>query len=186
MKTQDLLKKSNLIMSGHFHLRDERKYDNGTIIYVGNPFEMDFGDTGSTKGIYFLDIEKMTYDFVENNLSPKHKKISLTELTNTKNITSSDINQMINGNFVKFVVDKKANSEIIDTLIQKFSGYRPLSFITDYTYTENSYNIDDKNYDTTGVNMEATIEEFVRVLDIENKESIIRYCSDLYKRASEI
>jgi DNA repair exonuclease SbcCD nuclease subunit len=186
MKTQDLLKKSNLIMSGHFHLRDERKYDNGTIIYVGNPFEMDFGDTGSTKGIYILDIEKMKYDFVENNLSPKHKKISLTELTNTKNITSSDINQIINGNFVKFVVDKKANSEVIDTLIQKFSGYRPLSFTTDYTYTENNYNIDDKNYDTTGVDMEATIEEFVRVLDIENKESIIQYCSDLYKRASEI
>jgi len=185
-KTRDLLTKSKLVMSGHFHLRDERMYDNGTIVYVGNPFEMDFGDSGGIKGYYILDLETLKYNFYENRLSPKHKKISLTELTNAKSLTGADINEMVNGHFVKFVVDKKANGDIIDTLIQKFSVYKPLSFTTDYTYTENNYNVEDKNYETTGVNMQETIEEFINVLDIENKESIIQYCSDLYKRASEL
>jgi DNA repair exonuclease SbcCD nuclease subunit len=185
-KTRDLLAKANLVMSGHFHLRDERIYDEGTIVYVGNPFEMDFGDLGGIKGYYILDLDTLKYSFYENKLSPKHKKISLTELTNTKSITGADINEMVNGHFVKFVVDKKANGDIIDTLIQKFSVYKPLSFTTDYTYTENSYSVEDKNYDTTGVNMQETIEEFINVLDIDDKQSIIQYCTELFKRASEI
>jgi DNA repair exonuclease SbcCD nuclease subunit len=185
-KTRDLLAKANLIMSGHFHLRDERIYDEGTIVYVGNPFEMDFGDLGGIKGYYILDLETLKYSFYENKLSPKHKKISLTDLTNTKSLTGADINEMVNGHFVKFVVDKKANGDIIDTLIQKFSVYKPLSFTTDYTYTENSYNVEDKNYDSTGVNMQETIEEFINVLDIDDKQSIIQYCTELFKRASEL
>jgi hypothetical protein len=34
--------------------------------------------------------------------------------------------------------------------------------------------------------MQETIEEFVNVLDIENKSEIITYCFDLYKRANNI
>ena len=186
LSTRDLLTKAKLIMSGHFHLRDERIYDNGTIVYVGNPFQMDFGDIDGTKGYYTLDLDTLKYEFFENTLSPKHKKISLTELTNVKSLTGADINQMVNGHFIKFVVDKKANSDIIDTLIQKFSVYNPLTFTTDYTYTENAYNVEDKNYESSGVDMQATIEEFIGVLDIDNKESIIKYCADLYKRACNI
>jgi DNA repair exonuclease SbcCD nuclease subunit len=185
-KTRDLLSKAKLVMSGHFHLRDERVYNDGTIVYVGNPFEMDFGDLGGIKGYYTLDLETLKYSFYENSISPKHRKISLTELTNAKSVTGADINEMVNGNFVKFVVDKKVNGDAIDALIRKFSIYKPLSFTTDYTYTENNYNIDDKGYETTGVNMQATIEEFINVLDIDNKDNIIKYCSDLYKRACEV
>lgn len=184
-QTKDLLQKTNLVMSGHFHLRDERKYNNGTIIYVGNPFEMDFGDIDSTKGYYILDLETLKYEFYENQISPRHKKISLSDLTNAKSLTGSDINQMVNGNFVKFVVDKKANSDAIDALIQKFSVYSPLTFTTDYTFTDNAYTVEDKSYESSGVDMQATIEEFIGVLDIENKDDIIRYCADLYKRACE-
>ena len=184
--TVDLLKKADLVMSGHFHLRDERKYNNGTIIYVGNPFEMDFGDAGGSKGYYTLNLETLKYEFFENTLSPKHKKISLTDLTNAKSLTGTEINEIVNGNFIKFVIDRKANGDIIDTLIQKFSVYKPLSFTTDYIYTENNYNIDDKNYESSGVDMQATIEEFINVLEIDDKESIIRYCADLYKRASSV
>jgi len=185
-KTRDLLKNTSLVMSGHFNLRDERVYNDGTIIYVGNPFQMDFGDLDSSKGYYILDLKTLKYEFYENNISPKHKKISLTELTNTKSLTGADINQMVNGNFVKFVVDKKANSDIIDTLIQKFSVYNPLAFTTDYVFTDNTFLIDDKGYESTGVDMQATIEEFIGVLDIDNKDSIIKYCADLYKRACHI
>lgn len=186
LKTRDLLSKAKLILSGHFHLRDERVYNDGTIVYVGNPFQMDFGDLDGIKGYYLLNLETLKYEFYENKLSPKHKKITLTELTNAKSLTGADINEMVNGHFVKFVVDKKVKGDIIDTLIQKFSVYKPLAFTTDYTYTENNFNIEDKSYESSGVDMQATIEEFIGVLEIDNKESIIKYCSDLYKRASEI
>ena len=65
---KDLLSKAPLIVSGHFHLRDERKYDQGRILYLGNPYQMDFGDVGSIKGYYILDIPTSTYEFTENLL----------------------------------------------------------------------------------------------------------------------
>ncbi|NBW58134.1 hypothetical protein EBR43_10230, partial [bacterium] len=80
IKTDELLTKTSLVMSGHFHLKDERKYGDKTIIYVGNPFEMDFGDVSSSKGYYILDLSNLKYEFFLNNNSPKHKKILLSEL----------------------------------------------------------------------------------------------------------
>ena len=66
-----------IVFSGHFHLRAERNYKNGKnkIIYVGSPFELDWGDYGSAKGIYFFDPKSCKYSFVENNVSPKHIKL---------------------------------------------------------------------------------------------------------------
>ena len=75
MTSKELLERCNLAISGHFHLRDERVYDEGTILYLGNPFQMDFGDVDSTKGYYILDLNTLKYEFTENTISPKHKKI---------------------------------------------------------------------------------------------------------------
>jgi DNA repair exonuclease SbcCD nuclease subunit len=182
--TNNLLSKADLIMTGHFHLRDERKYANGRIVYVGNPFEMDFGDTGSTKGYYILDIPNMSYDFVENTLSPRHKKVSLSELTAFKSLSGEDVKQLVNNSIIKLVIDKKAKEDGVEMLIKKMNAFNPFSFSVDYSLYNNSISVDDQNYEATGVDMQKTIEEFINVLDIENKNEIITYCFDLYKRAS--
>ena len=36
-----LLSKAPFIFSGHFHLRQVRHYENGDIVYIGTPFQMD-------------------------------------------------------------------------------------------------------------------------------------------------
>jgi DNA repair exonuclease SbcCD nuclease subunit len=186
-KSADLLSKAKLVMTGHFHLRDEREYKNGKIVYVGNPFEMDFGDTGSTKGYYILDFSTLEYEFYENKISPKHKKISLTELTKQKNLSGADVNKIINNNIIKLVIDSNtAKSDNIDALIKKMNTFNPFSFSVDYSLYNNSISVDDQGYEATGVDMQKTIEEFVNVLDIENKTDIITYCLDLYKRAVNI
>jgi DNA repair exonuclease SbcCD nuclease subunit len=185
-KSSNLLSKANLVMTGHFHLRDERKYSEGKIVYVGNPFEMDFGDAGSTKGYYILDIPNKTYDFYENNLSPKHKKISLSELTACKSLSGDDVKELVNNSIIKLIIDKKAKEDGIEALIKKMNAFNPFSFSVDYSLYNNSISVDDQNYEATGVDMQKTIEEFVNVLDIENKSEIITYCQDLYKRANNI
>jgi len=181
-KTSELFDKANLILTGHFHLRDERVYDNGTIIYVGNPFEMDFGDVGTTKGYYILDIETKEYNFYENTISPKHKKVTLTELASGK----VDIKDSTSNNIIKLIVDKKVNSDNIDALIKKISAHNPFSLSVDYSLYDDSISVDDQNYDASGVDLQQTIEEFVNVLDIENKKEVIDYCLDLYKRANNV
>jgi len=185
-KTSDLLDRAGLILTGHFHHRDERVYNNGTIIYVGNPYEMDFGDTGTTKGYYILDIENVKYEFFENSMSPKHKKITLTELSQTKLTDNNVLQSMFTNNIVKILIDKKASSDNIDLLLKKISAFNPFSLGVDYLFYDNTIAIDDQNYDATGVDLQKTIEEFVNVLDIDDKKAVIDYCVDLYKRADNL
>jgi DNA repair exonuclease SbcCD nuclease subunit len=180
---KDLLNKANLILTGHFHLRDERRYDNKTIVYVGNPFEMDFGDTGSIKGYYLLDFNNLQYNFFENKLSPKHKKLSISELLDSK----VDIKRLTKNNIVKLLIDKKISSDNIDLLIQKMSSYKPFSLSADYSLYDNSIGVnDDQQVDFSGVDMSKAIEEFINLLDIDKKVEVSRYCLELYKKACNV
>jgi len=184
IKSTDLLSKAQLIMTGHFHLRDERKYDNKTIVYVGNPFEMDFGDTGSTKGYYILDFNDLSFKFFENSLSPKHKKITLSDLTSFKSLTASEVKDTVTNNIVKLIVDKKITTDNIELLIQKIGAHKPFNFSVDYSLYNDSITVnEDQPYDISGVDMSKAIEEFVTLLDIEKKEDVSTYCLNLYKKA---
>jgi DNA repair exonuclease SbcCD nuclease subunit len=186
IKTSDLLERAKLILTGHFHLRDERIYNNGTIVYVGNPYEMDFGDTGTTKGYYLLDFNDLSYEFFENTLSPKHKKISLTELSQTKFTDSTKLNDLFASNIIKILVDKKVSPDKIDLLLKKISNLNPFSIGVDYLIYENTITVDEQNYDASGVDLQKTIEEFVNVLDIDGKQAVIDYCINLYKKVSNV
>jgi len=186
IKTNDLFDRAKLIMTGHFHHRDERVYDNGTIVYVGNPYEMDFGDTGTSKGYYILNLETSEYTFIENNVSPKHKKITLSELSQIKLSDNTTLNKLFNNNITKLIIDKKVSTDNIDNLLKKISALNPFSLSVDYTLYDNSIVIDEQNYDASGVDLQKTIEEFVNVLEIDDKKTVIDYCLDLYKRANNI
>lgn len=184
IKSNDLLSRAQLIMTGHFHLRDERKYDNKTIIYVGNPFEMDFGDTGSTKGYYILNFNDLSYEFFENKLSPKHKKISLSDLTSFKSLTAAEVKEAVNNNIIKLIVDKKITTDNIELLIQKISTHKPFNFTVDYSLYNDAITINEEQpYDISGVDMSKAIAEFVELLDIEKKNDVSNYCLNLYKKA---
>lgn len=113
MASDELFRLAPLVFSGHFHLRCDRKYANGRrIIYVGSPYELDWGDYGSTKGIYFYDPEKAKIDFVENTFSPKHVKLQYDPaIANDKAKLAEfkDRLKEVNGNIVKLVSDDSAN-----------------------------------------------------------------------------
>jgi DNA repair exonuclease SbcCD nuclease subunit len=178
-RTSSLLEKAKLIMTGHFHLREERKYDNGTIVYVGNPFEMDFGDVGTSKGYYILDITTNEYSFYENSLSPRHKKLQLSEVLG---FNDDKLATLIPNNIIKLLIDKKIHTDEIDILIKKLSSFTPFSLSVDYSLYNSTIAVDDQNYNASGVDMQKTIEEFVNVLDIEDKQTVIDYCLNLYNR----
>ncbi|NDG29127.1 hypothetical protein EB118_03380 [bacterium] len=179
-KTSELLDKADLVLTGHFHLREERHYGNKKIVYIGNPFEMDFGDVDSIKGYYILDIPTLQLEFFENNLSPKHKKIILSELLENKE--KINLEETAKNNIIKIIIDKKIAPDSIDTLLKKVATYKPFSVAVDYTANTEIVINDELNVDMSGINIEKAIEEFINMLDIQNKEIIIEYCQDLYKR----
>lgn len=175
MNTRSLFDKAKLIMTGHFHQREERVYDNGAIIYVGNPYEMDYGDINTSKGYYILDINTLEYQFYENNISPKHTKITITDLQKSKNADSIFAN-----NIVRIVVDGKHTTENIDSAIKQASNLNPLSLTVDYSLHDNTINVvGDTNIAFDGVVFEQTVKDFINTLDVLDKEDVINYCIEM-------
>jgi DNA repair exonuclease SbcCD nuclease subunit len=171
-----LSKKAPLVFSGHFHLRDEREYKNSKIVYVGNPFEMDFGDTESTKGYYIMNFEDMSYEFFENNISPKHKKIKLSEYEN--------LNQNVENNIVRIIVDKNIENEELEKYSANIKNKNPISLSFDNTIAFNPISEElDKEFDLSGIDMEKAIFDFVNLLDIDNKEDVAKHTIELFKQS---
>lgn len=184
IKVKDILKKCPLIFSGHFHTRHSKQYGSGTILYVGNPFQMDFSDIDNTKGYYILDINTSEYQFFENNISPKYKKITLSELVRAKNFTA-DIVNVFKNNIVKLKIDKNISQEDIEILLKKINLFKPQELTVDYDINFNRLiDIDNQKEDLSGIDIEQAIVEFVNLLEIEDKKTIIDYTIELYKKCN--
>ena len=181
VKVKDLLKKSELVISGHFHTRHEKKFGAGTILYVGNPFQMDFGDAGNQKGYHILDLDTMEYEFFANNISPNYNKISLSELVEAGEITSF-IRSRFTNNIVKVKIDMNISQEDMDILQRVLANLKPEVLTYDYDINFNRI-LDSKEdiEDLSGVDIEQAIEEFINSLEPSNKKSIIDYTLGLYE-----
>lgn len=182
VKVKDLLRKSSLVISGHFHTRHEKQFGAGTILYVGNPFQMDFGDAGNRKGYHILDIDTLEYEFFENNVSPCYEKITLSELVDEGDITPL-VKHKINNNIVKLKVDKNISQEDMDILTSVFNKLQPEQFLVDYDINFNRI-LDNREdiEDLSGVDVEQAIEEFIGTMDLNDSKAIIEYTLGLYER----
>ena len=175
--------KAPLIFSGHFHLRDEKIYNNSTIVYVGNPFEMDFGDSYQRKGYYVLDITKSSYEFVESTFTPKHIKIFLSKLITLKEV-DKEFNSFVSKNIIKLVIDRNISSDHLDALVAKITTFKPNDLHVDYDINYNKIKVnEDADLDLSGVDITKAIQEFVNMLDINNKKEVVEYTTSLYNRS---
>jgi len=181
IKTKTLFDKAKLILTGHFHLREERVYDDGTIIYVGNPYEMDYGDYNSTKGYYILDIKEMSYNFYENQNSPRHRKITITDIQTDP--SNKEVLDLFAGNIVKIIVDGKHTTEEIDKIIKYTANLNSVNVSIDYTLHDSSINMcSEVTLTNDSVDYEQIIREFVDALDIQDKSHVAEYCLDIFKK----
>lgn len=175
LEANTILDKIPTAFIGHIHLRSERSYSNDKkIIYVGNPFEMDFNDEGNTKGFYIYDTESKTINFIENIISPKHKKIFASKIGDKLDLSN---------NIIKLVVDKQLNDDELTQIKSKISTSSPFQ-ITDTDYIDNFKNLqtEDGEYDVSGNHtLDVYIEEFIDKLDIEYKEEIKHKVLESYK-----
>tara|TARA_R100001015_G_C4626992_1_gene186278 strand:+ start:580 stop:1620 length:1041 start_codon:yes stop_codon:yes gene_type:complete len=179
IKSTDILKKSKLIFTGHFHKRQNRTFDNGTIVYAGNPFQMDFNDINDQKGYYVFDFEKenITYDFFENHISPIHVKVNLSEIEKLKSIAK---NKGWSNLSIKIIIDKDIKINLLDKLISSINFEGPFSLTTDYLHKfELGNNISITN-DLGDLNIKECIIEYIDSLDIENKMQVTKKTITLY------
>lgn len=59
------------VYSGHIHLVQKNK----NFVFVGSNFQMDRNDYGDQKGLFVIDVNDGSEEFIENNISPVFKKV---------------------------------------------------------------------------------------------------------------
>lgn len=89
-----------LVFSGHFHLRDDKTFKFGgkqkRIVIVGSPYQLNWADAGSTKGVHILDVISKNVEFVENTVSPKHIQINVGDEVSKESVENNIVRVMAN------------------------------------------------------------------------------------------
>lgn len=179
--TESLLDKGKLIISGHFHYRDHRKYSNGrSILYLGSPYELDFGDRDQVKGVTILDTDTLEVELIENNITPKHKKVKISDLAEGR-IKLDEISSTVSNNFIDLCIDKNLDTQSLDLILAKFNQYKPLHLRTDFNIFEN-VQLSATDAENFSIDVETALHEFVSLLETKvDKKEILNKCLDLYK-----
>jgi DNA repair exonuclease SbcCD nuclease subunit len=174
-------KKAKLIITGHFHMRDEKIINGSKILYVGNPFQMDFSDTEQEKGYYILDLDTLEYEFKQNDVTPKHIKVVLSKLINVT-APKTYFKKVVPGNIIKLIIDKNISVEHLDHLSTVILSYKPSELRVDYDVNYNTLSVEqDDDFDLSGIDIKQAINDFVNMLDINNKKDVIEYSCSLYE-----
>ena len=140
---------------------------------------MDFNDIQDQKGFYILDFSKkhIQYKFIENNISPKHVKVNLSELNKLKSLAKKTGWSNL---AVKIVIDKEIKMNLLDKIIAAINFEAPFSLVTDYLH---KFNIGDNiklTNELGDLNVKQCIIEYIESLDIDNKDEVITKTVRLY------
>lgn len=176
----DLLQKADAIVTGHFHFREHRSYEEGKyILYLGSPYEMDFGDRDQQKGVSIINFNKFEeIDFVENYVTPKHFRIKVSELLEKK---YKILSGLVKNNIVSLYVDVKLDTLTLDLLITKLTQYGPLQFRTEFNVLDTAQS-ESKDVKKLSIDIETAFHEFVEHVETRaTKKEVLDKCLELYK-----
>lgn len=96
--TTELFKLCDTVYTGHYHMRQDRKYQKDTkrIFYAGSPLQLSWSETGKESYIYIVDLTKneIVEEFV-NDVSPKFVKVKASKLIKQPKNTNGDILEIL-------------------------------------------------------------------------------------------
>lgn len=185
IESSQFLSKSPLTISGHFHIAAEHEYDQGKIVYLGTPYQLNWGEAGDDKFIYVYDMHASEIiEKIQNNSSPQHYRISMQHwLDNDQQFTN---NEQITGHLINALIDVEQTSKKQLALSEKFmealSALRPLRTRTTVSNDE-AINIA-VEFKGDGVDIRSSLTEFVGLLEVDDKlrQEALEYTLDLYQQ----
>ena len=175
----EIISKSKMVFSGHYHLREERIYRNGKIVYIGSPYQINWGERTNIPGYYILDTENLSYTFKENTVSPRHFIINAEDVEYDK----------IKNNIIKVQISKDFNFEKIDSLKMKLSDESPREM--SFAFSDGGAKISNAELDTDapvkGVDLLEMTNRFIEGLKVgEYEEDVKNRIAELYKQFGQV
>ena len=162
------------VFSGHYHTRS----DNGTVFYLGNPYEMYWTDVNDTRGFHIFDTETLEHTPINN----PYKLFYNIYYEDTPHQTF-DASEYFN-KIVKVIVRKKTKQKDFEKFIDKLYkvGIQDLKIVENFEIQENENFVIDEEENTISI-LNRYIDESEYDFDKSTIKSIFQ---DLYKQACEV
>jgi DNA repair exonuclease SbcCD nuclease subunit len=169
--------KFDMVFSGHYHHRS----NNGSIYYLGNPYELTWQDYNDPRGFHLFDFSTRQLDFIEN----PHRMYERIEYSD-KETEPVDLDTLdLKDKYVKLVVVDKSDYYKFDKFTQKLynKGCHEIKIVEDLSEFE-SGEIDEE------INLEDTVSVLGNYIDsVEtdvDRDRIKSYMRGLYTEAINI
>jgi len=182
INSASLLKKIDKVITGHFHVRSEKKYKSGIIKYIGNTYEQNWSDYQEEKGVEILNFSTGEMEFIKNDVSPKHIKVSLSKILAKDEDEIAILKNDFKGNITKLIVDEEVDIEKVYAISDRLSKLKPLDFNAEIITSSSNKTADD--FESVEIDMDLLLTEYVEKLEIEdNKDKILSETLSLYEEA---
>ena len=162
----ELAKEGGTVYSGHIHLRKEFIAKSRKIIFIGSPYEQNFGERWTKHGFYVLD-EANVPKFIELTSFPKHVVLRMSEVVSSgiENFNFSKVKSNIVKKLYDIPVDKSQDAEIDKAIL----GFTPFAeALSEYEITAQ---------DSSGIISNKTL-ELIKKSKIEYIKSYIDDIAD--------
>jgi hypothetical protein len=170
----NIFKNFKKVFSGHYHTRS----DNGTVFYLGNPYEMYWNDVNDPRGFTIFDTETLEHFHIDN---PYRMFYNIYyEDTNYQTFDTREYENKI----VKVIVRKKTDTKKFEKFIDKLytSNIAELKIIENFDIQEPENFEAFENEDTISI-LNRYIEEAEINLD---KSTIQKMMQEIYQEACEL
>ena len=162
------------VFSGHYHTRS----DNGTVFYLGNPYEMYWTDVNDTRGFHIFDTKTLEHTPINNPYKLFYN--IYYEDTPHQTFDAREYEKKI----VKVIVRKKSNIKSFEKFIDKLynCGIQELKIIENFEIQESEeFNINEDE------NTISILNRYIDESEFDYNKTIIKgILQDIYKQASEV
>ena len=162
------------VFSGHYHTRS----NNGTVFYLGNPYEIFWNDVNDTRGFHIFDTETLEHTPVNNPY-----KMYCIIYYDDDNYQTFDTREYEN-KIVKVIVRKKSNTKKFEKFIDKLytSNVYELKIVENLQIEENEDFEAYESEDTLSI-----LNRYVEESEISLDKSIVqKMLHEIYREACEI
>ena len=169
-----LFEKFENVFSGHYHTRS----DNGTVFYLGNPYEMFWTDVGDTRGFHIFDTDTLEKTPINNPFRLFYN--IYYEDTNHQTFDTREYENKI----VKVIVRKKSDTKKFEKFIDKLysAGVAELKIVENFQIQEFEDFEAFESEDTLSI-LNRYIEEAEVSLD---KSIVQKMIQEIYQEACEL
>ena len=164
-------------MSGHFH----HKSDNGTIYYLGAPYEITWSDYQDPRGFHVFDTDTRELEHIRNPYRMFHKIFYDDEDKEFEDVVGHDFSSY-EGTCVKVVVKNKTNPYWFDIMYDKLEKCNPLNISIVEDFIEHT--IDDDDLIDQAEDTMTILNKYIEGMEISsNKETLQTLLNTLYNEA---